>query len=243
MLLASSFAFGGCSCGSSEQKDAVNYDNVRKNTSAAREKKETPPAVKPVPETPAPAQGRVDKPGTEPAKTDGGPVQKIINEARKNGKIDVKPAAPGCEAAREKLKKILKDFKFDRDFNDEAVASVVKELSDKTGFKFKADADLAARKMSMRSSGRKLAVFMREIERMGVSVILSPENDILLRSGENRGARGFGRGGGKRDGAERPSGDKIPAGSRPNILKNQGQPGEHKTAAPDADVFDDTDLF
>ncbi len=226
-----SISFSGCSCGGSGQKDAVNYDNVRKNQAG-------PGKVEVV--QPAPSPGKQEPP---PVKDSEALVQKIISEARKNLKIEVKPAAPGREADREKLKKAMKEFKFDRDFNEQSIADIVKNISDKTGFKFKADAELAARKMSLRSSGRKLAVFMREIERMGVLVILSPENDILLRSGENRGARGFGRGGGKRDGAERLSGDKIPAGSRPNILKNQGQPGEHKTAAPDADVFDDVDIF
>jgi len=222
--------FSGCSCGGSGQKDAVDYDKVRKNKETAGVKTVSEPAARP-PEK------------KEPVKPEegGAPVQKILNEARKNGKIEVKPAAPGREGDREKLKKTMRSFKFDRDFNDEAIADIVKNLSDKTGFKFKADEALAPKKITMRSSGRKLAVFIRELERMGVQIILSPENDILLRSGENKGFRGFARGG-ARPGAERPAGDKFPAGVRQDAGKKQGQPGEHK-AAPDADVFDDTDIF
>ena len=233
MLLLFSFAFSGCSCGGPGQKDAVDYDNVRKNTAAIR------PGAEAQVQAPAGA-AKTDQPPVKSAET---PVQKILGEARKNGKIDVKPAAPGCEAGREKLKKALKEFKFDRDFNGEPIASVVKELSGRTGFKFKADPDLAEKKLTMRSSGRKFLVFIREIERMGVRIILSPENDILLKSGEERGGRGFARGAGKRDGAERSGAGKSQAGTRPNPGGSSSHAGDSKNSAQDVDVFDDTDIF
>jgi len=228
MFLTVSISFSGCSCGGSGQKDAVNYDNVRKNSVAKASVSAPQGAAK----TDQPREKSVDA-----------PVQKILDEVRRNSKIDVKPVAPGCEAGREKLKKALKEFKFDRDFNDVAMADIVKELSDRTGFKFKTDSGLAEKKLTMRSSGRKLALFIREIEKMGVRIILSPENDILLKSVEDRGGRGAGRVG-KREGRERPSSDdKFPEGVRPNAVGNLSRNGDHKAAAQDADVFDDTDIF